>query len=636
MSQNLAVVELQKIVELLQLEYKEQKNQTESILSTFSLSQKIAEGYTIHPIQTESINYDSRGRVKVKFNLPEKDINRQRFQQGAMACLFKTAERIDVEQKLFGTISRLTEKQIEIQFTNTDFPDWAEEGKLGLDSYFDEHSYQEMNRALEVAINARANRLSELRDILVGDKSAVFSKRKTNIDDNLLNDQQKQAVQTILQSEDVAVVHGPPGTGKTRTILASLQYLIADKKKILLIAPSNTAVDVLLGGCAARQWQVVRIGNPVRIADDLKSYALETKVINHPDYSTVKKYKSEAEKLRKQGRKYKRNFGARERQNRKNLYTEAREVLQHAHVLEANIEKEILDNSDIICATPVGITSYASRNLQFSIVFIDEASQCLEPACWIALLRSERVVLVGDHQQLPPVIHSQQALEQGLATTLFAKAIEKFSHQKILLNIQYRMNEAIMGFSGKMFYQKKLIADTSVKKITLQDFMTSSEGFYSYPLRFIDTAGYDAAEQLQQNATSFHNTGEALLIEKILEEYRPILTQNIEAGILSPYRGQVQYLQSTLNIENYNIEIDTIDSFQGREKQMIIISLVRSNDEGEIGFLSDIRRMNVAMTRAKRLLLIIGDSSTIGQHPFYSELLSYVEQKGYYSSAWEY
>jgi predicted DNA helicase len=569
-------------------------------------------------------------------------------------------------------------------------------GQLGVDMLFDDRSYTEMERALLKVMNARADRLAELRDILVGkkpprflDTAALGSSAPTR--DELwawherytegltpeaamprthiarteqpeagLNDAQKEAVRHILAARDVAVVHGPPGTGKTTTLVAAIQRLCERESTVLVTAPSNTAADLLTERLAAQGLQVVRIGNISRVDDSVLRHTLEAQLARHPESKNLKKVKLQAAEYRRQARQHKRSFGYEERREREHLKLQARELEAWANTLENRIIDQILTGAQAITCTLVGAANPVLEPYRFRTCVIDEAAQALEPACWIPIAKCSRVVLAGDPFQLPPTVKSLEAARGGLSRTLIERCLDIFPEQVHLLNVQYRMHRAIMGFSNAWFYGGALEAHHTVAERHL--YLPLMQTADTEPVVFIDTAGCGFEEKSAESANrqmSRYNPEEALLVREhllqLLAHFPSGQTPSI--GILSPYREQVNYLnnlllddpevghvfkKNTALSDAQSMEgtvggaINTIDGFQGQERDVVYISLVRSNPKNEIGFLSDYRRMNVAMTRARMLLVVIGDSATIGKNKFYEAFLEYCERQGRYETAWQY
>jgi superfamily I DNA and/or RNA helicase len=456
---------------------------------------------------------------------------------------------------------------------------------------------------------------------------------------NMLNDSQQQALKKVLESRDVAFIHGPPGTGKTTTLVQAIRQTITEEKQVLVCAPSNAAVDLLVDKLSEQGLQALRIGHPARVTEQSLSKTLDYRISSHPDYKELRNLRKRMEQLRATALKYKRKFGYHEKEQRRLLMQEVKMLKADADLLEFYIVNDLMQTMEAICCTLVGSSHPVMRGKKFKTVFIDEAGQALEPASWIPLLRAERVIFAGDHQQLPPTIKSQEAARKGLAKTLFEKGIERQPDQVSMLQVQYRMHEKIMEFSSGYFYQDKLIAHESVRTRLLRP--------DHLPVLFIDTAGCGFNEKQDPETLSRYNPEEAALLiqqaETLVEDIGTTtwLDGQITMGIITPYSAQVDQLHklaeaSAILEPLYRfITINTVDAFQGQERDVIAIGFVRSNDNGEVGFLSDIRRTNVAMTRARKKLIMIGDSATLSSHPFYMDLLEFVQREGFYKSAFE-
>src|SRR5258708_24791509 len=520
-----------------------------------------------------------------------------------------------------------------------ELPEWIEDRLLGVDVMFDEMTYREMEFALKEVMKAEG-RVAELREILLGSQLASVQLKKPKeayppVEG--LNPVQNQAINKILTAQDIAIIHGPPGTGKTTTLVEAITLTVKNEQQVLVCAPSNAAVDLLADKLDAKGLDVVRIGHPARVTEQSLGKTLDAKITRHSSFPELRTLRKKIEQVKSKALKYKRNFGHHEKEQRRLLLTEAKVLKSDADMLEFYIINDVLLNCNAVCCTLIGSSHPVLRGRRFKTVFIDEAAQALEPACWVPLLRSSRVIFAGDHQQLPPTIKSREAAQQGLAKTLFEKAIEHQSQSATMLQVQYRMHEDIMSFSSGYFYNDQLQAHESVRSVLLRP--------NQYPVEFLDTAGCGYTESQDPETLSRFNEHEARLlisrVERLIEEVGidEWLTQGIAMGIITPYNAQVDHLHKlaeaseTLSLCYRLISINTVDAFQGQERDVIAISFVRSNDDGEVGFLSDIRRTNVAMTRAKKKLIMIGDSATLGSNPFYTSLLDDVQQKGFYKSA---
>ena len=449
-----------------------------------------------------------------------------------------------------------------------------------------------------------------------------------------LNAAQRDAVRFALSSQDIAIIHGPPGTGKTTTVVELICQAVASGQKVLASGPSNTAVDNLLLRLARRNVQVVRVGHPARVAQELQQNTLDALVAKHDNTSIAREMVREAEDIH---RKLERHTRARPRRGaRLEMRSDAKQLKVQARMLEKQAVQHILDRADVICATTTG-DDEALRDIKFDLAVIDEACQSTEPGCWIPLLKAERIVLAGDHFQLPPTVLSASATKLGFATSLMERLVQHYGDDVTRrLDVQYRMHADIMNFSSRHFYDGQLVAHDSVTQHTLHDFdtfMSAREEPPATPATFIDTAGAGWEEELEPNGESKLNPEEGRLILKKAEELYQHGLPAEDIAVIAPYAAQVRWLRDHNQIPN--LEIDTVDGFQGREKEAVLMSLVRSNREGEIGFLGDSRRLNVALTRAKRMLVLVGDSATLGHHDFFLKLLEYFEEIGGYHTVWE-
>jgi Superfamily I DNA and RNA helicases and helicase subunits len=502
---------------------------------------------------------------------------------------------------------------------------------------FDERTYLEMEKAMKAVIKASDDRLTELKQMFYGALEPTFAPLR-EIHHDLLNDAQKRAVQSILAAKDIAIVHGPPGTGKTTTLVHAIKLLAETEKNMLVTASSNAAVDLLVERLAEQGLNVVRIGNISRINEQLVSMTLDGRLAEHPEHKNIKRLRVQAASARKGARRFKRRFGTKERSKRNENYQEARELESYAKMLEERLLHEILFQADVIACTLVNTQSKSLEHLQFKTVIIDEAAQALEPATWIPLARGYKVILAGDPFQLPPVIKSKEAREKGLGMTLLEKWV-KDGKTTSFLDTQYRMHPTIMNFSNAIFYENDLKAAPDVIDRVLGIPDLSS-------VLFIDTAGCGFNEEVNPETKSRFNEGEAFILrEYFLKLTNQLSIHNIDLptmAIITPYREQARHLSqmfqedSELLTFSEHLSINSVDAFQGQERDVVFISLTRSNDKTEIGFLSDYRRMNVALTRAKKHLVVIGDSATIGVDDFYQKFIEYAETHGQYQSAWEY
>ena len=627
-------------LELIKIERQADLEQYRQKILLRSLQQRTKDGSTWYPVslKRDYIGTGERPTIEVeRTNHLEKPHS---FQSGKVVSVFSNASGKPEKDHISGVVNYVRDNTMVITLNGDDVPDWIADGLLGVDVMFDEMSYREMEYTLKEVIKAEGNRVAELKDILLGNiKAASEAKHLTVESINLLNSSQQEALRKSIECKDVAFIHGPPGTGKTTTLVQAIRRTIRDEKQVLVCAPSNAAVDLLVDKLSEHGLQALRIGHPARVTEQSLSKTLDYRISAHANYRELRNLRKRMEQLRSTALKYKRNFGYHEKEQRRLLMHEVKNMKADADQLEFYIVNDLLQNMDAICCTLVGASHPVLRGKRFKTVFIDEAGQSLEPASWIPLLKSERVIFAGDHQQLPPTIKSIEASRRGLSKTLFEKGIENQPDQVSMLQVQYRMHEKIMEFSSRFFYDNQLIAHESVRWQLLRPRFE--------PVTFIDTAGCGYQEKQDPETLSRMNAEEASLLiqqaELLVEDIgtNPWLEEKITMGIITPYSAQVDQLhklaESSAILEPLYkyITINTVDAFQGQERDVIIISFVRSNDKGEVGFLSDIRRTNVAMTRARKKLIMIGDSATLSSHPFYLEVLNYVQREGFYKSAFE-
>lgn len=622
---------------LLNIEQNFDREQYELLLLKSSLNERKLKGLTWFPIQIKSDEIGRGDYLTITLTKTNQIEEEHRFRFGMPVALFSNHDpQVDRQEGLISYVSRDTMK---IAFRVDELPDWSRRGKLGVDLLFDENSYKEMHDTLRKAKDLRSDlHKGRLIREIIGEEQVKDYEKETYYDDAALNQSQNEAIALVLSSSPISIIHGPPGTGKTTTLIKAVAALLKkEKKQILIVAPSNTAVDVLTERLDAVGVLVTRIGNPVKISEHLQELSLDAQVDQHPANKEVKILKKKARAYTDMAQKYKRSFGRSEREQRKALFDEARKITKEIGDIQDFIVGDILDKAQVVTATLVGANQYAIRNRTYGVVVIDEAAQGLEPACWIPILKADKIVLAGDHRQLPPTVKSTAHMKTGLYDTLFEKLVSRYPSHVALLNVQYRMNEKIMKFPSLALYDDHLLAAEQVQHWTLKGDQE--------PVLFIDTAG--AGFEEEQEGTATFNQGEAQFLKTHLSELLTKLSATYaeddfpSIGVITPYRKQATLLHEVLSHDEWmatyrkNIQINTIDSFQGQEKDIIYISLTRSNDQQTIGFLSDVRRMNVAMTRARKKLIVIGDSATVGKHEFYDAFIKYVESVESYHSVWE-
>ena len=667
---------------LLQLEYYTEKEAFRKLTEQMGMQRKVKRGDAWFPLQVGKSFYNSLNQTAIEvFRTSDQDIEHNfEFGRPVMffmvkkmgknesqgnAALQQSGNPSDANHKVQN--SNLKGQSIKyFSFTGTvsyvdgdrmvvTVPDSApllelqqSTDPIGVQLSFDETSYKLMFEALDRVMKAKNNRLAYLRDLFYShQKAGRFSFEPMKFP--WLNPTQERAVNEVLWAKDVAIVHGPPGTGKTTTLVEAINETLMRESQVLVCAQSNMAVDWISEKLVDRGINVLRIGNPTRVNDKMLGFTYERRFESHPDYPQLWAIRKAIRELRKNRKKGSENY----HQKMDRLKSRAAEI-------ELRINAELFGEARVIACTLVGSAHHLLEGMKFGTLFIDEAAQALEAACWIPMKRASRVILAGDHCQLPPTVKSIAALRAGLGKTLMERIAENKPEVVTLLKIQYRMNDEIMRFSSDWFYGGKVESAPQIKYRSVLD--------YDHPITWIDTSneenqitieGEDAPEDSASTASSVSaanqnsdlnfkeqfvgesfgriNKAEAELTLLTLAEYftkigkQRVLEERIDVGIISPYRAQVQYLKKLIKkyefFKPYRrlISVNTVDGFQGQERDVILISLVRSNDEGQIGFLKDLRRMNVAMTRARMKLIILGNKDTMTKHPFYKKLWEYVE-----------
>ena len=636
---------------LLQLEYYTEKEAFRKLTEQMGMQRKVKRGDAWFPLQVGKSFYNSLNQTAIEvFRTSDQDIEHN-FEFGRPVMFFRSEGSEELKYFSFtGTVSYVDGDRMVVTV-----PDSApllelqqSTDPIGVQLSFDETTYKLMFEALDRVMKAKNNRLAYLRDLFYShQKAGRFSFEPMKFP--WLNPTQERAVNEVLWAKDVAIVHGPPGTGKTTTLVEAINETLMRESQVLVCAQSNMAVDWISEKLVDRGINVLRIGNPTRVNDKMLGFTYERRFESHADYPQLWAIRKAIRELRKNRKKGSENY----HQKMDRLKSRAAEI-------ELRINAELFGEARVIACTLVGSAHHLLEGMKFGTLFIDEAAQALEAACWIPMKRASRVILAGDHCQLPPTVKSIAALRAGLGKTLMERIAENKPEVVTLLKIQYRMNDEIMRFSSDWFYGGKVESAPQIKYRSVLD--------YDHPITWIDTSneenqitieGEDAPEDSASTSSSVSaanqnsdlnfkeqfvgesfgriNKAEAELTLLTLAEYftkigkQRVLEERIDVGIISPYRAQVQYLKKLIKkyefFKPYRrlISVNTVDGFQGQERDVILISLVRSNDEGQIGFLKDLRRMNVAMTRARMKLIILGNKDTMTKHPFYKKLWEYVE-----------
>ena len=615
------ILYLQHQYELLQLEYEYEKEQFKQQTELMGIGRKIKRGMCWYPLNLGRSYYNALNQLVVEVERREdKEIEHQ-FEYGRPVCFFTQELSGKLNYLNFvATVNYVDEDRMVVILPSADAL-LALQSKevLGVQLYFDETSSRLLFEALKQVISAKNNRLAELRDIFHGTQPvSTFSFQPIRFP--WLNRTQEEAVNKVLHAKDVAIVHGPPGTGKTTTLVEAIYETLHRENQVLVCAQSNMAVDWISEKLVDRGVSVLRIGNPSRVNDKMLSFTYERRFESHPDYPQLWSMRKAIRELYARMRK-----GT----DREAIRQKINSLKDRATELEIRINESLFAEARVIACTLVGSANRLLMGQKFGTLFIDEAAQALEPACWIAIRKADRVILAGDHCQLPPTVKAPEALRAGLGHTLMQTIVKNKPETVSLLKLQYRMNDEIMRFSSEWFYGGMLQSAPEVKYRSILDFDT--------PIEWINTEGMDCNEEFVGENYGRINKSEAELSIAQLKDYitkigrERFLEERIDVGLISPYKAQVQYLRRLVRNDAFfkpyrqAITINTVDGFQGQERDVILISLVRANEEGQIGFLNDLRRMNVAITRARMKLIILGDASTLTKHAFYKKLYDYIE-----------
>lgn len=617
---------LQRQYELLQKEYRYELENYRKQATQGGLYRNIRQGLAWYPVSAGRTYYNSLNQPVIEIERTEHQETEHSFEYGKPVCFFSSPDNGNIRYFSFSAaISYVQENKMVVVLPSPDVvPALQGCARLGIQLHFDETSYKTMFAALTEALQAKDNRTALLREVLSGSRlpscRSLYPERFP-----WLNASQEEAVNKVLCAQDVAVVHGPPGTGKTTTLVEAVYETLHRENQVLVCAQSNTAVDWIAEKLTDRGIPVLRIGNPTRVNDKMLSFTYERRFESHPDYPelwSVRKAIRELYSRKRQGKQAgKESFGNR-------LFT----LRNRETELEIKIDEALFADARVIASTLVGAANKVLNRKRFSTLFIDEAAQALEAACWIAITKSDRVILAGDPCQLPPTVKCPEAAREGLSITLIEKIAERIPQAVSLLRIQYRMHEAIMRFSSHWFYHDALEAAPEVKNRGILQFDT--------PVVWYNTAAAGYSEACSSGTQSRSNREEARFLLLQLQNYilkigaERITDEHIDFGIISPYKAQVHCLRRLIKTTPFfrpfrkSVAIHTVDGFQGQERDVIFISLVRANENGRIGFLNDLRRMNVAMTRARMKLVIIGDAPTLTQHAFYKKLYEYIAAQG--------
>ena len=625
--------------ELLRLEYEYEKAAYRREVEASGVERRVKRGDAWFPVSVGRHYYNSLDRLVVEITRSEDEETEHNFEYGRSVCFFGMDGSGMLRFCRFAAVVSYAEEHRMV----VSLPDEAALSELnalerpGVALHFDETTYRLMFEALNKVLSAKNNRLETLRNIVhVGRKPEWSAGSQLPPHLPWLNAAQATAVADVLRARDVLVVHGPPGTGKTTTLVEAVCEVLRREPQVLVCAQSNTAVDWITGQLADRGVAVLRMGNPTRVTDKMLANTYERRFEAHPDYPALWAIRRSIRQL----------YATPRKGRSESFHQKIARLRERADELELRIRHSLFDGARVIASTLAGAAHPLLTGHHFHTLFIDEAAQALEAACWIAMAKADRVILAGDHCQLPPTVKSVEAMSGGLGTTLMETLAQRHPEAVRLLTMQYRMNETLMRFSSEWFYDGKLVAAPEVKYRSLLDEM-------DWPLVWVEAEGMlpespadvlnglSETEHEETTGRSLTNRSEALRTLSALRAYverigrRRLLEERVDFGVISPYRAQVQLLRSLLRNDEYlrplrkNITVNTVDAFQGQERDVVVVSLVRANEQGNIGFLNDLRRMNVAMTRAKMKLILVGDAETLCRHKFYATLHSrcHIEQR---------
>ena len=620
---NNSILQLQQQRMLLQIEYNHEKEEFRKQTETMGVERKVRRGDAWFPVTLGRCYYNSLNQMVVEVSRHEGSDIEHNFEPGRPVCFFtmrrdpKTGKDSIQYMSFTATVSYAETDRMVVALPDAGrLTDLQRQDAIGVQLFFDETSYRLMFDALDRVMRATSGRLADLREMFYTKAPA----RKLSFEPMRfpwLNASQERAVNEVLRAKDVAVVHGPPGTGKTTTLVEAIYETLRRESQVLVCAQSNMAVDWISEKLVDRGVAVLRIGNPTRVNDKMLSFTYERRFEAHPDYPQLWSIRKAIRELR----------GQRKRSD--SWHQKMDRLKSRATELELRIRSSLFGEARVIACTLTGAANRVLEGEKYSTLFIDEAAQALEAACWIAIRKPGRAELAGDHCQLPPTVKSIAALKGGLGKTLMERIVEQKPDVVTLLTMQYRMNERIMQFSSDYFYNGAVTTAPEVSHRGILD--------YDLPMVWIDTADVDGKEEFVGESFGRINRAEAELTLATLQDYfdkiskNRIFDESIDVGIISPYRAQVQLLRKMIRQKEYfrpyrrMITVNTVDGFQGQERDIILISLVRSNDGGDIGFLRDLRRMNVAITRARMKLIILGSAQTMTSHPFYKKLYEFVE-----------
>ncbi|MFZ5468025.1 MAG: AAA domain-containing protein [Myxococcota bacterium] len=616
------------LARLLELERAAERTRLAEEKASLPLGELEERGLVLLDLESTEESIGLGGRVLVTFERADRQPFRSSLSPGDLVEL--RPRKADTEHPAAAVVSRATRKFVQLAFDRSP-PLFVREGRLRLDLVANDVSFERAKSAVVKVAAWERGREHRRRDVLLGAEAASFERTPEFSPTRPLNPEQREAVAQALAAQDFFLVHGPPGTGKSTVLAEVAVQAVRQGARLLCTAASNAAVDHLLELCLDTGLRSLRVGHPARVLPHLVEHTLDVVVEEHPDRVLARELFDEGFELLGYARRQRARGRSRQRFAKARASSaEAYQLFDEARALEKKAVASVLSSAQVVCATLSMLDAQVLADARFGLCLLDEATQATEPASLAAFLKAERVVLAGDHKQLPPTVVSPEAARAGLEKSLFERLLEDQGERvKQMLREQYRMNEALMAFPSREMYAGELRAHPTVAKRTLAQVCRLE----APPLLFLDTAGKGFSDETDAPTKSFRNEGEARLLAARAKELLDAGLSPRELAVIAPYRAQVALLREL--IAHDELEIDTVDAFQGREKDAVLLCLTRSNDRGELGFLTDLRRMNVAMTRARRHLFVVGDSATVGAHPFYARFIEEAQAQNGYQSAWE-
>ncbi len=615
---------------LLELERREQRTRLEELRSTLPLGELEERGLVLLDLESVEEDVGLGGRFLITLERADRRTLPTRFSPGDLVEL--RPRKAEVDRPPSGIVSRATSTRVQVAFDRAP-PEFVREGRLRVDRIPNDVTFDRARAGLRRLAGLDKGRERRRRELILGREHPAFGTPEQLDPTRPLNPEQQAAAAIALSAQDFFLVHGPPGTGKSTVLAEIAAHAVSGGKRLLCTAASNAAVDHLLELCLAQGLRAIRVGHPARVSERLQQHTLDVLVEEHPDRILSRELFDEGHALLGYARRQRTQGRSRARfANARASKSEAYQLFDEARALEKKAVSSVMARADVICATLSMLDANVLANESFDLALVDEATQAIEPLALLAFLKAPTVILAGDHRQLPPTVISREAVERGLGKSLFERLLEEHGDGvKRMLREQYRMNEEIMRFPSQEMYGGELRAHPSVAQRRLQELL--GREIDAPPVIFLDTAGKGFEEARAEGDESLFNEGEeALVVARARELVGAGVTPG-ELAVISPYRAQAARIRERLG--SPEVEVDTVDAFQGREKEAVLVSLVRSNPNGVLGFLTDLRRMNVAMTRAKRHLFVVGDSATLGGNAFYARFIESVQASGGYRSAWE-